>query len=250
MAQTAALVEALKRVLKEKGLTYAQVAIHLEMSLPSVKRMFADQHFSLRRLDQICELAGVEITELAERVDRQRRIEQLTRAQEEELVADVRLLLVAVCTLNHWAFDDILATYAFSSTELVRYLARLDRLRLIELQPGNRIKRLISHDFHWLPHGPIQQFFEGQVQGDFFKSRFDQPGELRLFAFGMLSPNANTLMQQKMQRLLQDFRHYHDQDMPLTLDQRHGTALTVAMRPWELAVFSKYRRKADDKAFR
>lgn len=249
MAQTAALVEALKRVLKEKGLTYAQVAHHLDMSLPSVKRMFADQHFSLRRLDQICELAGVEITELAERLDRQRRIEQLTHAQEEELVADERLLLVAVCTLNHWSFDDILATYGFTPTELVRYLARLDRLRLLELQPGNRIKMLISHDFHWLSQGPIQRFFEAQVQGDFFRSRFHQPGELRLFAFGMLSSNTNTLMQQKMQRLLQDFRHYHEQDVSLPLDQRHGTALTVAMRPWELAVFAKYRRKPDDKTF-
>lgn len=250
MAQTAALVEALKRVLKEKGLTYAQVAAHLDMSLASVKRMFADEHFSLRRLDQVCELAGVEITELAERVDRLRRIEQLTREQEEELVADERLLLVAVCALNHWSFDDILEIYGFAPTELIRYLARLDRLRLVELQPRNRIKPLISHDFHWLPHGPIQGFFEAQVQGDFFKSRFDQPGELRLFAFGMLSPNANTLMQQKMQRLLQDFRHYHEQDLSLSLAQRHGTALTLAMRPWELAVFSKYRRKADDKAFR
>ncbi len=249
MAQTTALVEALKRILKEKGLTYAQVAAHLHMSLPSVKRMFADQHLSLRRLDQICELAGIEITELAERLDRQRRIERLSLEQEDELVADEKLLLVAVCAINHWRYDDILGVYGFSPTDLVRYLARLDRLRLIELQPQNRIKILISHDFQWLPGGPIQRFFEAQVQGDFFRSRFDQPGELRLFAFGMLSPNANTLIQQKMQRLLQDFRHYHDQDLALPLDKRHGTAITLAMRPWELAVFSKYRRQADDKAF-
>lgn len=249
MAQTTALIDALKQALKEKGLTYAQVAQHLQISLPSVKRMFADKHFSLRRLDQVCELAGVEITELAYRVDTQRRIERLTLEQEQELATQEQLLLVAVCALNYWAYEDILAAYRFTPTELIQHLAKLDRLHLIELQPGNRIKALISHDFQWLPQGPIQRFFEAQVQGDFFKSRFDQPGELRLFAFGMLSLNANTLMQQKMQRLLQDFRHYHDEDKGLPLEKRHGTAITLAMRPWELQVFSKYRRDGVDKVF-
>lgn len=249
MAQTVALVEALKQVLKERGLTYLQVAAHLQMSLPSVKRMFAEKQFSLRRLDQVCELAGVEITELARRVEGALQIQQLNLAQEQQLVADESLLLVAVCALNRWGFNDILATYQFSEAELIQRLAKLDRLRLIELQPGNKIKPLVSQDFNWLPKGPIQTFFEAQVQDDFFQSRFDQPGELRVFAFGMLSRNANAMMQQKMQRLAQDFRHYHQEDLALPLAQRHGSAITLALRPWELGVFEKYRRGADTKVF-
>lgn len=250
MAQATALVEALKRILKEKRITYARVAQHLQMSEPSVKRMFAAKQFSLRRFDQICELAGIDITELVHRTEHARRIQMLTLAQEQELVANERLLLTAVCAVNYWSYEDILDTYVFDRHELVRLLAQLDRLRLIELQPGNRIKPLISTDFHWLPKGPIEAFFEAQVQGDFFKSRFDTPGELRVFAFGMLSLNSNTQIQQKMQNLLQDFHHYHEQDVRLPLAQRHGTGITLALRPWELKVFAKFRREGSDKEFR
>ena len=41
MSQTAAVVEALKRALKARKLTYAQVARTLKLSEASVKRMFA-----------------------------------------------------------------------------------------------------------------------------------------------------------------------------------------------------------------
>ena len=57
MAQATALIDALKRVLREQGITYADVAQRLELSLPSVKRLFADRQFTVQRLDQVCELA-------------------------------------------------------------------------------------------------------------------------------------------------------------------------------------------------
>ena len=51
MAQTTALIDALKQVLKEQSITYRQVAEHLDMSLASVKRLFSEKQFSLKRLD-------------------------------------------------------------------------------------------------------------------------------------------------------------------------------------------------------
>ena len=44
------LVEALKRVLKAQGLTYAMLAERIGMSEASVKRMFSDQSIRLERL--------------------------------------------------------------------------------------------------------------------------------------------------------------------------------------------------------
>ena len=54
MPQTAALVDALKRELRTRKLTYAQVATHLAMSEASVKRMFSRNEFTLERIDAIC----------------------------------------------------------------------------------------------------------------------------------------------------------------------------------------------------
>jgi len=48
---TGLLVETLKRVLKGRGITYAQVAERLRLSEASVKRMFSRRDFTLQRLE-------------------------------------------------------------------------------------------------------------------------------------------------------------------------------------------------------
>ncbi|HIQ54242.1 MAG TPA: XRE family transcriptional regulator, partial [Pseudomonas pachastrellae] len=138
MAQTAAIVSALKNALKEQGITYLQVAEALDLSEASVKRLFSERQFSLQRLDQICSLLGLEISDLVRRLDQAQRIDALTAEQEQELVGDDRLLLVAICALNRWSLAQILETYQLSEAEAVGRLARLDRMGLIELLPGNR----------------------------------------------------------------------------------------------------------------
>ncbi|WP_111497619.1 MULTISPECIES: helix-turn-helix domain-containing protein [Marinobacter] len=249
MAQTTAIVDALKGALKEHGLTYQQVADALDLSEASVKRLFAERQFSLKRLDQICALLGLEISDLMRRLEPETRIDRLTREQEQELVSDIPLLLVAICALNRWHFEDILAAYTLSEHQVIGRLAQLDRMGLIDLLPGNRIKPLISHDFQWQRNGPIQTYFEEQVQGDFFQCRFNRPGELRLFLNGMLSPRSNDVMQQKLRRLALDFRNCHREDLSLPLDQRYGVSLILAMRPWEVAAFRHYRRPEAQKVY-
>ena len=70
MARTAALVDGLKRELRARNITYAAVARRLGMSEASVKRMFSRKEFTLSRLDAICELAGMEFSDLARSLSR------------------------------------------------------------------------------------------------------------------------------------------------------------------------------------
>ena len=104
------------------------------------------------------------------------RLHALTVDQEREIAADIGLLVVTVCVLNRWSFDNIIEFYVFEELELVQMLARLDRLRLIELQPNNRIKLLVAPNFGWLPNGPIEQVFLKVIQQDFFAARFGAGG--------------------------------------------------------------------------
>ncbi|MDB5863247.1 MAG: helix-turn-helix transcriptional regulator, partial [Betaproteobacteria bacterium] len=164
MAHTTALVEVLKRELKTRGVTYADLAKQLRLSEASVKRMFSRRDFTLKRLDAICRHAQIEFAELARAMVRDETlISHLTPEQEKEIVSDRKLFLVAVCALNHVTFDQIVEAYDISTTECVQLLARLDKLKFIELQPGNRIKLLVSRTFSWLPDGPIQRFFNNQA---------------------------------------------------------------------------------------
>lgn len=250
MSQSQAMIETLKMVLRQQGKTYQDVAVALQLSQASVKRLFAEKTFSLIRFEQICTFADLEMSDLIRLMEQQADlISQLTEEKEKELIADVRLLLVANCLLNHWQFVQIIQTYQIDECEGIQLMAKLDRMKIIQLLPGNRVKLMVAHHFSWLPGGPIQRFFERQVQGDFFASSFNGAGEFRVFTSGMLSRQSNQAFTKKAQGLVQTFTQLHHEDKSLPLEQRFGTSLMVAMRPWELAIFADLRRQHDDKVF-
>lgn len=244
------MITTLKQVLRSQGKTYKDVADALDLSEASVKRLFAEKTFSLDRFEKVCDFVGMEIAELIQQMDkRAERITSLTHEQEKELVSDIRLLIVAVCLINHWTYEEIIETYDIDQFQGIQLMAKLDRMKLIQLLPGNRVKRIIDRNFNWLPNGPIQRFYERTVQGDFFKSTFTGPGEFRVFINGMLSRNSNQEMIKKAQRFIQEFNYYNTQDESLPVDERFGTSIMVAMRPWEIKLFADLRRKTDTKTF-
>lgn len=245
MAHAAALVEVLKRELKARGITYADLAPALRLSEASVKRMFSRQDFTLKRLDGICRHARIEFSDLARSLAREEAlISQLTHEQEKEIVADRKLFLVAVCALNHVTFDQIVQRYDVSAAECVRLLARLDRLKFIELQPGNRIRLLVSRTFSWRPDGPIQRFFNEQAHNEFFDSRFDRNDEFMLVVNGMLSKTSSATVVERLKRIAREFSELHNDDVRLPLEQRSAMSVLVALRHWELAAFAELRRKS------
>lgn len=243
MARSSALVDTLKRELKARGITYAAVARGLRMSEASVKRMFARREFTLSRLDAICDLAAIEFSELVRLgAPQEAVISQLTREQESELVANPKLMLVALCTLNHWTYEQILERYALSPAECVRLLARLDRLKFIELLPGNRIRLLVSRAFSWIPDGPIQRLFKEQFQADFFRSRFDKDTELMILANGALSRSSVGALLARLRKAAAEFSALRSEDAALPAAERTPITLLVAARPWAAAFLEKYRR--------
>ena len=243
MAQSEALVKTLKQALKARGLTYAKVATGIKLSEASVKRMFATGHISLQRLDRICTLVEIELTDLLRlHEESQHRISHLEEEQEKELVRDPRRLLVALCVREGWSVNDIVEHYDFPETECIRHLAALDRFRIIELLPGNRIRLRVAKDFRWLPHGPIENFFQEQVQTEFLGGKFDGEGRYRRYLSGMLSEGSRQLILRKLDELSREFSSHHQQDSALPLEKRMNVGLMFAYRPWEFSVFRKMRR--------
>lgn len=243
MKQTELILQAIKGLLKQHKLNYAQVATHLGLSESSVKRSFSQGQISLTRLIKICEMMDLELVDLLQVIQNQSAdIIQLTQKQEELMVSDVKYLLVTVCVCNHWTFEQIYQTYQIEEAELVKMLLRLDQTELIELKPNNQIKLKISPHFHWIENGPIQMFFEQNIQQNFWQSQFTGPGELRLLVNGMLSKESNEMMQKNIARLKQQFSQLSEQDKCLKMEQRHGTTLLMGMRPWELKLFEDMRR--------
>ncbi len=249
MPQVSAAIDTLKATLKASRLTYAEVADALELSESSVKRKFSREEFSLAELDRICGLCGIELSDLFQRLqNKDNRLQQLTLNQEREIAGDLALLLVTVCVLNRWSFGDILAYYVFEQQQLIQMLARLDRLRLIELQPGNRIKLLVAPNFGWLPGGPIQQRFLKTIQQDFFATNFEQAGHELLVLNGMLSDESNAEFRRKMAQLARDFDQLNREDASMPFPRRHGYTAVIALRDWRYSGFALFRRDREGMA--
>ena len=169
-------------------MTYADLAPALGMSESSVKRVFAKADMPLSRIDEILRVLKMDFAELARKVvDAQPLARELTEQQEAAVVADRRLLLLAICCLSQWSFEEMTQEYAFSDAECIKYLARLDHLGIIELRPLNRYRLKVSKGFRWLPHGPVMRYFREHVAADYLSGGFDGDGELIMLVHGQIT---------------------------------------------------------------
>ncbi|MCP3662006.1 MAG: helix-turn-helix transcriptional regulator [Gammaproteobacteria bacterium] len=244
MPQTANLIQTLKRALKANGKTYADVAEQLQLSEASIKRLFAEQSLSLQRLDQICQLIQLEISDLVQIMNEQgsQQLTGLSIEQEQEIANDLELLLVTVCVLNRWTLEDLVDYFHFTEPRCINHLAKLDRLQLIELLPKNRIKLLVAPNFRWQENGPIQRFFLEKLGADFFNSRFRKESEQLIVINGMLAESSNAVFQKKMRLLAKAFDELNNDDAGLPIDQRTGTTVVLALRNWRYGIFDQYTK--------
>lgn len=242
-AEILQLVATIKRQLKAQGLTYKDVGRALNLSEASVKRVFASERFTVTRLAHVSELLGFTLAELLqESVTSLPPLDTLTREQEAQLVADEKLLLVAVCSMNHWSLEQILEFYQITRPDAVKRLRVLDRLGLIELLPGDRIRRRAKRDFEWIADGPIKAFFASQGLHDFLEGPFNRQEESLDFTNGMLTRAAQAELRIELRRLRTKLVALHEQSVPEPLADKDGIGLLLAMRQWEPLAFRRMRR--------
>lgn len=238
MAQTNALITTLKQQLKMHGITYRDIAEQLNLAPTSIKRLFSQENISLQRLDQICQLMAIEISDLVSTMNAQQtKVQQLSIEQEKEITQDITLLLITVCVLNNWTMADIVEYYQLKETDCIQKLAKLDRLNVIELQVNNRIKLKVAANFNWRENGPIQQFFQQAIGQEYFNSQFKHDDEILLVLNGMLSSESNAEFQRKLKRLANEFNLLSKEDGHLPLVDRNGVTTVLAMRGWRYGLF-------------
>ncbi|MFL6675503.1 MAG: helix-turn-helix domain-containing protein [Massilia sp.] len=243
MSSPELVLEVLRAELRAASITYKALAERIGMSESSVKRMFGQKDMSLSRLAQICKAAGIALEDVLRRAaDTRPHADTLTLPQEKSLVANPRLLLVAICCLGHWSLEQVIETYRLTEAECIRCMAELDRLGLIELKPLNRYSLRVSNAFRWLADGPVQQFFREHVVADYFSGRFDGPGETLMCLPARLSMASAHELAQKIQQLAGDLARLHRNDRKLDPEERDGFTLLLGFRSWEFAAFTALRR--------
>ncbi|TFW30056.1 helix-turn-helix domain-containing protein [Massilia horti] len=243
MSSPELVLDVLRAELRAANITYKALAERIGMSESSVKRMFGQKDMPLSRLAQICQASGVALEDVLRRAaDARPHADTLTLPQEKSLVANPKLLLVAICCLGHWSLEQVIETYRLTEAECIRCMAELDRLGLIELKPLNRYSLRVSNAFRWLADGPVQQYFRENVVADYFAGRFDGPGETLMCLPARLSMASAHELTQKIQQLAGELARLHRNDRKLATEERDGFTLLLGFRSWEFAAFTKLRR--------
>lgn len=248
MALLNELVDSLKRMLKARDITYATLAQQLDISESTVKRMFSTGSINLKRLDEICQALDIGLADLASEARSGRDpLAELSVEQEQALVDDPQLMLAMYLVLNRWQQTEALEFYRLSAPQWTRLLARLDRLGMIELLPGNRTRARTQRNFRWRHEGPMQRFFQKRLLPEYFSRPFDGEHDHLMLLSGMVSPASAALIQRRLQEAAEAFDLMMEQDANLPAAERVGLSLVLACRPWGLTLYSRLRAE-DTKA--
>jgi hypothetical protein len=245
VSTTADLVAALKAELKAAGLTYADLAPQLGLAESSIKRLFARGDMPLSRIDEVLKILKLDFADLARRiVETQPALRELTLEQERAVVADRKLLLMAISVLSQWPYEEIVATYRITEAEVIGYLAQLDRLGIVELKPLNRYRLKVAKTFRWHPDGPVMEYFRKHVVGDYFDGGFDAENELLLLVHGQIAASHAPQFRERLARVAEDFSQQQIADQKLPAAHRKPYTIVIGMRSWLFAAFRDLRRDA------
>jgi len=243
-ARTSTLIRALKATLKSRGITYEELARRLKISHPSVKRLFAEETFTLKRIEEICNVLEIDFFDLA-RLARGASTEtdEMSSPQEEALAHDARLLGMFYLVFNEWTVDEILEVYELSKADCTKLLLQLDKLRLIELGANNAVRLRVPKTLRLQRNGPIRRSHGKSVVSDFLQVDFAAMGGFFRFEFRDLSRASVAHLERKLERIAHELHELAELDGYLPPDQRQTIGLALGMRPWTMSWVTGLKKK-------
>jgi DNA-binding Xre family transcriptional regulator len=231
--QTAALVDALKKLLKARGTTYRALAAKVGLSEASIKRLFAERTFTLQRLEQFCGVLEVDFFDLAKLArGASATIDEMTVAQEQALAKDSKLLGVFYLLFNDWQPADIHERYALTRAEILKLVLQLERLGLVELLPHDKVRLKVPKTLRLRRDGPIRGAHGRSVVASFIQADFAEAGGLFRFEVRELTRASVAVLQRKLERLAVEFNEIAELDSYLPSDQRETIGMALGIRPY------------------
>lgn len=238
--ETARIVSSIKRIMKSRAMTYAQLARDIGLSEPSVKRILSRATLTVNRLEQICRALDVsihEVTRLAAEVGAES-IDTLSLEQETALAADWNLLACFYLLANGRTGREIAAELRADERQVRRWFVRLHSLRLVDLRSNLRARPRVTSAIAWRRDGPVRRLYEKRAREEFLSSMFSGTAEAQHFRSAELSDASWRVFLRKLERLSTEFRDLAEIDRSLASREKRSVAVFLAGRPW---VFSMFR---------
>ena len=243
MGEANQLIDALRRAMKSRGMTYRMLGQRISLSEASVKRIFAQGTFSLKRLEQICVALDLSIADLVKMTRRKPALPTtLTLHQEAALAKDENLFSYFYLLLNGWSEMEIGRHYQFEGRLIQAIIAELVTLNLIEVLPKRKVRLLVGRQIIWRAKGPVRRAYEQRVQAEFLRSDFLGSREFLAWQPVELTDSSIDVLHRKFTQIWRDFLELAELDQQST-QPRHSACLLLAFRPWVFSAVAARKRR-------
>jgi transcriptional regulator with XRE-family HTH domain len=234
--QSARLIETLKSLFRTHGLRHADIAAALKISRTTLKRRLSGRGLTIDSLEALCGLVDVTLAELVElaAVNQDKRLRRLSLEQENALHADVRLGFIFTRLREGWSAAEIQRECRIGEAPLVGYLVRLERLGLIDLLPGSRVRLLTVRDIDWRKHGPMWHSVDRYLSDIFGMMDSDDTELDRRIAVVKLTPSSVSQLDDMFRHLQMEIRRLANNDRSAEADAKSWYAVLMGARPFEM----------------
>lgn len=173
----------LRKVLKQRSMTYAELAHLLGYSEITVKKWMSARDIKYETLVKICEVLRLPVAHLLQ--------DSLTVLGKGRFYDERIELLFSRHPMSFYIFiqmlygfhvDDIMLSNQISLSDFRRYSKLLEEIGLIVRLPKNRYRVLKRGPFKWIPNGKLDQIYFSQMREALYKrfrhfSSVCEPGE-------------------------------------------------------------------------
>ncbi|MBF0362894.1 MAG: helix-turn-helix transcriptional regulator [Oligoflexia bacterium] len=184
MAVERLLIETLKKKIRHQNKNYEQLAEYLKVSLPTIKKMFSSKgnkknNISLERLGKCCDFLQITFFDLVKMAKEENAFVQkyFTQQQEEILTSNDNIFYLFFMLMNNHSAQDAKIKLKLNDNELDNYLLKLDKIKLIELHPEQKIKIMVPPNILWIPDGALRSYYATALSKKFFKAKFNSESE-------------------------------------------------------------------------
>ena len=188
--QISRLKSVFRRVMKQRGLKFKDLADHLGVSLATVKRILAAEELSLSRTLEICAWLDLTLSELESMASIAPPTEETyTEEQELFLSADPRFLAYLLLLHDGMTPSRIATAHDLKPRSTELYLRRLEQLGLIRVSPKGRVTTTRREPHRWRHLGPLTRAHHSQLLDRFF-GYFRRRIEARIASGGPETPDS------------------------------------------------------------
>lgn len=164
---TQLLVNTIKRVMRNQGFQYEDLAKVLDLSLPSVKRIMSQGDLTFERLERIAAWLGLgvfQLLSLAQQGGAQ--WYEFTEVQDRFFASHPECFYFFIMIVVGKPVDELMKKYNLSREQVEKMFRKMENVDLVKISPSGQARVVSRGPYNWRKGGAMEKkFFASFVSG-------------------------------------------------------------------------------------